>query len=52
VLTKIFGRSKDETNEYNVGFQVITAASMKMTTFWDIAPYSLTEIGRRFRGVE
>jgi hypothetical protein len=23
---------------------------MKMTAFWDIAPYSLVEVGRRFSG--
>jgi hypothetical protein len=33
-----------------VKFQVLTAASMKMTFFWDIAPCSLAEIDRRFRG--
>jgi hypothetical protein len=31
-------------------FQVLTAASMKMTVFWDFAPCSLVEIDRRFRG--
>jgi hypothetical protein len=31
-------------------FQIITAASMKMTVFWDIAACSLVEIDRRFRG--
>jgi hypothetical protein len=30
-------------------FQVLTAASMKMRAFWDIAPCSLV-IDRRFRG--
>jgi hypothetical protein len=29
-------------------FQVLKAASMKMTVFWDIAPCSLVEIDRRF----
>jgi hypothetical protein len=33
-----------------VRFQVLTAASMKMTVFWDVAPCSLVEIYRRFRG--
>jgi hypothetical protein len=32
-------------------FQVVTSASMKMTVFWDIAPCSLVEVDRRFRGV-
>jgi hypothetical protein len=31
-------------------FDVLTAASMKMTAFLDIAPYSLVEVERRFRG--
>jgi hypothetical protein len=33
-----------------VRFQVLTAASMKMIVFWDLAPSSLVEIYRRFRG--
>jgi hypothetical protein len=31
-------------------FQALTAACMKMTVFWNIAPYSLVEVDRRFRG--
>jgi hypothetical protein len=31
-------------------FQVLTATSMKMTLFWDVAPKSLVKIGRRFTG--
>jgi hypothetical protein len=31
-------------------FQVLTAASMKMTVVWDVAPCSLVEIYQRFRG--
>jgi hypothetical protein len=34
-----------------VRFQVLTVASMKMVVFWDVAPCSLAEIYRRFRGV-
>jgi hypothetical protein len=30
-------------------FQVLTAASMKMTVFWGIAPCIIVEIDRRFR---
>jgi hypothetical protein len=30
--------------------QVLTAASMKITIFWDVAPCSLVEVYRRFRG--
>jgi hypothetical protein len=33
-----------------VRFQVLTAMRMKMTVFWDVAPCSLVEINRRFRG--
>jgi hypothetical protein len=31
-------------------FQVLAAMSIKMTVFWDVAPWSLVEIDRRFRG--
>jgi hypothetical protein len=30
-------------------FQVLMAASMKMTVFWDVAPCTLVEVYRRFR---
>jgi hypothetical protein len=33
-----------------VRFQVITAASMKMTAFWDIVPCSVVGVDRHFRG--
>jgi hypothetical protein len=33
-----------------VKFQVITAASMKMTGFWDVVPCSLINTNRHFRG--
>jgi hypothetical protein len=33
-----------------VRFQVLTAASMKMAVFWVVAPCSLVEVYRRFRG--
>jgi hypothetical protein len=32
-------------------FQVLTAASMKLTAFWDVASCSLVEVNRRFRGL-
>jgi hypothetical protein len=35
---------------YWVAFQVLAAVSMKMVVFWDVAPFSLVEIYRRFRG--
>jgi hypothetical protein len=31
--------------------QVLTAASMKVTVLWDVAPYSLAEDYQSFRGV-
>jgi hypothetical protein len=31
-------------------FQVHTAASMKLTGFWDVAPCSMVEVDRRFGG--
>jgi len=34
--------------QYNARFQVLTAASMKMTAFWDIAPCSVV-VQRRFK---
>jgi hypothetical protein len=37
-------------NEEFVRFQVLTAASTKMTVFWDVALCSLAENDRRFRG--
>jgi hypothetical protein len=33
-----------------VRFQFITAASIKMTVFWDVAPCSLVDVYRRFTG--
>jgi hypothetical protein len=33
-----------------VRFHVLTAASIKMAVFWDVAPNSLVEVCRRFRG--
>jgi hypothetical protein len=31
-------------------FQVLTVASLKFRVFWDVAPCSHIEVGRRFRG--
>jgi hypothetical protein len=31
-------------NKIKVRVQVLTAASMKMTVFWDVAPCSLVEV--------
>jgi hypothetical protein len=30
-------------------FQVLTAVSMKMTVFWDVAPFGLVEIHHHFK---
>jgi hypothetical protein len=38
-----------QVTTYLVRFQVLTAASMKMTVFWHVA-CSLVEVYRRFRG--
>jgi hypothetical protein len=35
---------------YFVIFEVLIAASMKITAFWDIVPHSLIEVDWRFRG--
>jgi hypothetical protein len=34
----------------HVGSEVVTAVSTKMTVFWVVAPCSLVEVYRRFRG--
>jgi hypothetical protein len=34
-----------------VRFQILKVASMKMTSFWDVAQDSLVEVDRRFRDV-
>jgi hypothetical protein len=34
-----------------VGFEVLTAASMKMAIFWVVAPCNLVEVYRRLRGI-
>jgi hypothetical protein len=33
-----------------VRLQVLTASSMKITAFWDVAPCSLVRVDRRFGG--
>jgi hypothetical protein len=37
-------------SEDNIGFEVVTAASMKMIVFWVVAPCSLVEVYQLFRG--
>jgi hypothetical protein len=38
------------TMKYFVGFEVLTAVSMKMAVFWVVAPCSLVEVYPHFRG--
>jgi hypothetical protein len=33
-----------------MSIEVLKATNMKMTVFWDDAPCSLVEVGRRFNG--
>jgi hypothetical protein len=33
----------------NLRFHVLTAAGVKMTAFWDIAPCSVVEVDRRLK---
>jgi hypothetical protein len=39
-----------EKLQSDVRFQVLSAASMKMAVFYDVAPCSLVDVYRRFRG--
>jgi hypothetical protein len=43
-------KGENEGKPQYVRFQILTATSMKMTVFLDVAPCSLVEIDRRFRG--
>jgi hypothetical protein len=48
-----FGRiflAFSQTLYRQVGFEILTAASMEMAVFCDVAPCSLVEVYRRFRG--
>jgi hypothetical protein len=38
------------TERVKVGFEVLTAVSMKIAVFWVVAPCSLVEVYQRFRG--
>jgi hypothetical protein len=40
----------DPLSNPQMRFQVLTAASIKLTVFWDVAPCSPVETDRRFRG--
>jgi hypothetical protein len=39
-----------QKKQYNKGFEVLTAAIMKISVFWDITPCSPLKVNRRFRG--
>jgi hypothetical protein len=39
-----------ETLHFLVGFEVLTAVSMKIAVFWVVTPCSLVEVYQRFRG--
>jgi hypothetical protein len=46
-----FHEYKKRRNKYmRVGFEVLTAVSTKMAVFWIVAPSSVVEVYRRFRG--
>jgi hypothetical protein len=53
-LVKVFNNLYEMqrfTNTFiTVRFEVLTAASIKMAIFWVVAPCSLVEVQRRFRG--
>jgi hypothetical protein len=38
-------------NMLKVRSQVLTAASIKMAVFWGVAPCSVVEVYRRYRGI-
>jgi hypothetical protein len=40
----------DDNYHYYVRLSVLTAASMKIAVFWDVAPCSLVEVYRSSRG--
>jgi hypothetical protein len=46
-----FRNLKNERNRRDVRFQVLAAANIQMTVFWDIASCGVIEVDRRFRGV-
>jgi hypothetical protein len=47
MVIRIMFQKRSKTD---VGFEVLTAMSTKMAVFWVVAPCSLVEIYRRFRG--
>jgi hypothetical protein len=46
----IYVQKRFSLHEKYTTFEVLTAASVKMAVFWVVAPCSLVEVYRRFRG--
>jgi hypothetical protein len=40
--------AKKQDDEYNIGFEVLTATLVKHSFFWNITPYGLLKVNRRF----
>jgi hypothetical protein len=51
ITHRILARFKKSGNSrfYCMRFQAVTAATMTLKAFWDIAPCSLVTVDRRFR---
>jgi hypothetical protein len=49
IVITLWNKFKIANNNKQVRYQVLTAASKKMTAFWNIAPCSLVDVNRRFR---
>jgi hypothetical protein len=50
-LIKVWGICFGETSRFQIRFQVLTEASMKITVFWDVVPCSLVEVYSRSEAV-
>jgi hypothetical protein len=50
VAVKMFSKLIEFIKKLRLRFQVLKAASMETTVFWYVAPWSLVEVYRRFRG--
>jgi hypothetical protein len=46
----VYYKKRIGMNLVYVGFEVLTAVSVKMAVFWVVAPCSLVEVYQRFRG--
>jgi hypothetical protein len=45
------GKDKEEEEELYVSSEILTAATVKNTVFWDVTPCRLIGIGQRFGGI-